>query len=159
MPNPRKPTAIKELHGTKRKDRTVPNEWKPTGAVTFAAPTELNEWGVAMWNELMQEFQNVKLLSRVDYSALVVLCNEYGTYMEADDLIKAQGLQIEVAVYDKNGQVVGSRTEKNPMISVRNESARNFANLMREFGLTPSSRTKISAEPVKHELELDGLIG
>lgn len=145
MPNAPKPTALKKIQGTERADRKVKNEWQPNEVVTFDAPTELNEWGTALWNDLMEEFRHVKLLTRVDYGSLLVCCNEYGTYMEADDLIKAQGLQVEVEIYDKNGNVVGTKTEKNPMIAVRNESMRNYYSMMKEFGLSPSARTKISA--------------
>lgn len=158
MPNPRKPTALKKIQGTIRKDRTKPDEWKPESVITFPVPDELNEWGSALWSELMEEFKNFQILARPDYGTLLILCNEYGTYMEADDLIKVQGLQVEVEIYNQRGEVVGTKTEVNPMIKVRNESARNYQRMMTEFGLSPASRGKISAKPVEEKDTLGELM-
>jgi P27 family predicted phage terminase small subunit len=80
--------------------------------------------------------------------------------MEADDLIKAEGLQIFVDIFDKNAQVIGQRKEANPMIRVRDNASKQYTMLCREFGLTPVSRSKISAPKIENEKdELEMLMG
>ena len=152
---PTKPTALKQLHGTLRKDRVKADEFQGGFITAHEAPSELNEWGVNLWNDLFLEYGKVNLITRLDLGSLLVMCNEFGTYCEADDLIKAQGLQVEVEIYNQKGEVVGTKTEVNPMIKVRDNAAKNYKMFCQEFGLTPVSRAKISAP--KQEIKGDEL--
>ena len=142
---PRKPTAIKELQGTLEKSRLQKDELQGEFITSHEAPEELNEWGVKLWNDLFKEYGKVNLITMLDLVSLLMMCNEFGTYCEADDLIKAQGLQVEVEVYNKNGEVVGTKTDVNPMLRVRDNAAKQYKMFCVEFGLTPVSRAKISA--------------
>ena len=142
---PTKPTALKELHGTSRPDRIKKDELQGEFITSHEPPEELNEWGVKLWNDLFKEYGKVNLITRLDIGSLLMMCNEFGTYCEADDLIKAQGLQVEVEVYNKNGEVVGTKTDVNPMLRVRDNAAKQYKMFCVEFGLTPVSRAKISA--------------
>ena len=152
---PRKPTKIKELQGTLEKSRLVKDEFQGGFITAHEPPSELNEWGVNLWNDLFLEYGKVNLITRLDLGSLLVMCNEFGTYCEADDLIKAQGLQVEAEVYNQKGEVVGTKTEVNPMIKVRDNAAKNYKMFCQEFGLTPVSRSKISAP--KQEIKGDEL--
>jgi P27 family predicted phage terminase small subunit len=157
---PRKPTAIKELQGTLAPSRQPKDELTPDYITDHEAPSELNEWGVELWNNLFEEYGKVKLITKLDIGSMLIMCNEYGTYMEADDLIKAEGLQIFVDIFDKNGQVIGQRKEANPMIRVRDNASKQYTMLCKEFGLTPVSRSKISAPKIENEKdELEMLMG
>ena len=147
----RTPTVIKQIQGTLEKSRLTKDELTPDYITDHEAPSELNEWGVELWKNLFEEYGKVKLITKLDIGSMLIMCNEYGTYMEADDLIKAEGLQIFVDIFDKNGQVIGQRKEANPMIRVRDNASKQYTMLCKEFGLTPVSRSKISAPKIENE--------
>ena len=140
-----KPTALKKLEGTFRKDRAPKNELTPTIALTLDAPSELNEWGVKLWGAITEEYCKVGLITNVDVGSLFALCNEFGTYCESDDIIKAKGLEIEEDVYSAKGELVGTKTIPNPMLKVRNDAFKNYNSMCSKFGITPADRARLSA--------------
>lgn len=141
----RKPTAIKLREGTYREDRAVKNEFTPTLERNFQPPPDLNEWGTKLWNQICEEYANHSLITIVDNGSLFALCNEFGRYCEANDLVQAQGLQVEIPVFNNKGEQTGSKIDVNPMIKVVSDAFKNYRAMALEFGLTPASRTKIAA--------------
>jgi P27 family predicted phage terminase small subunit len=153
MPQPKKPTALKKLQGTDRKDRILPDEFKPTLEVKGDIPDVLNEWGSKLWVDLFDEYSKFDLISRVDVGSLMVLCNEFGRYCEADDLLKAQGLEVVEDILNRDGDIVGQKKVINPLIKVVSDAFKNYKSMCTEFGLTPASRTKISAPPKEKNID------
>ena len=151
MPQPKKPTALKKLQGTLRADRQVENEFNPTIELNKTVPDSLNEWGAKLWTDLVDEYGKFELISRVDVGSLMILCNEFGRYCEADDLLKAQGLEVIEDIYNSKGDIVGQKKVINPLIKVVSDAFKNYKSICTEFGLTPASRTKISAPPKEQQ--------
>lgn len=139
-----KPTALKKIEGTYRKDRVAKNELTPTIAIGVEPPESLNEWGVQLWNQVTADYCKIGLITSVDLASLTAVCIEWGRYCEANDIIQAQGLQIEEPVYSQKGELVGTRTVTNTMVKVASDSFKNYTRMCIEFGLTPASRVKIS---------------
>ena len=139
-----KPTAIKLAEGTYRKDRAPKNEIQPTIELNLEAPSELNEWGVKLWTAIANEYSKIGLITKVDVGSLFTLCNEFGTYCEADDLIKAKGLEVEEEIYSSKGEMVGTKLVTNPMLKVRNDAFKNYNSMCSKFGITPADRTRIA---------------
>lgn len=146
-----KPTKIKELEGTYRKDRAPKNEVMPTIALTLTTPPELNEWGVQLWKAISEEYLRIGLITNVDTGSLFTLCNEFGTYCEADDLIKGKGLEVEEDVYSAKGELVGTKNVVNPMLKVRNDAFKNYNSMCSKFGITPADRARLSAPENKED--------
>src|SRR5437667_3888675 len=72
----RKPTALKVLHGTFRKDRAVQNELAPTpGAPT--PPSWFDKLAKAEWLRIVPELAASGVLSMVDGAALEGYCSNY----------------------------------------------------------------------------------
>jgi hypothetical protein len=153
MGRPKKPTEIKKLQGTDRADRNLPDEFKPSIEVNNQVPDGLNEWGAKLWVDLFDEYSKFDLISRVDVGSLMVLCNEFGRYCEADDLLKAQGLEVVEDILNRDGDIVGQKKVINPLIKVVSDAFKNFKSMCTEFGLTPASRTKISAPPKEKNID------
>jgi P27 family predicted phage terminase small subunit len=63
---------------------------------------------------------------------------------EAQDIVSAKGLEVEIERVSAKGERY-MNTETNPMIAVADKAFKNYLAMCREFGLTPASRTKISA--------------
>lgn len=146
----RKPSVIKQIEGTYRKDRAVKNEVQPTIALSTDYPTDLNEWGGKLWLDIMDEYQKLGLITKVDVASLMAVCMEWGRYCEASDILAAQGLQIEEEIYNNKGDIVGTKTVTNPLIRVVSDAFKNYKSMCVEFGMTPASRTKIAAPDQKN---------
>jgi P27 family predicted phage terminase small subunit len=63
---------------------------------------------------------------------------------EAADIVSAKGLEVEIEKVTPKGESY-TVTETNPMIAVADKAFKNYIAMCKEFGLTPASRTKISA--------------
>ena len=149
--NPRKPTALKKIEGTYRKDRAAQNEIKPTLEISVTPPDDLNEWGKRYWMQIMEEYAPIGLVTKIDLGALKTCCMWFGIMMEADDIIQAKGLEVEEPIYSQKGELVGTKTIPNPMLKVASDASKNYRQYMIEFGLTPASRVKLSAPLIKED--------
>lgn len=152
------PNEIKEAQGTLQRCRVKKDVIQPTIELSSEPPAELNEWGQGLYVQIMEEYTKIGLVSRLDTGSLLVLCNEFGTYCEADDIVKGKGLEVEEAVYNAKGELCGTKTIPNPMLKVRNDAFKNYKTLCTEFGLTPSSRATLSAPPPKDDDPISNLL-
>jgi P27 family predicted phage terminase small subunit len=139
-----KPTALKKVEGTYRKDRDKAPELRPSVEISLNAPSDLNEWGQKIWEEVMTEYGPVGLITRVDLGSFYTLCSWYGVFREAEDLVRAKGLEVEEEIYSAKGELVGTKTVTNPMIAVMDKAQKNYTAMAKEFGITPSSRFGLS---------------
>jgi P27 family predicted phage terminase small subunit len=142
--NPPKPTALKKLEGTYREDRAVKNEIQPSIELSIQPPEDLNEWGAKYWTDIMTEYSKFGIVTKVDIGALHSCCSWFGMMCEAQDIVSAKGLEVEIERFSPKGESY-TVTETNPMIAVADKAFKNYIAMCREFGLTPSSRTRISA--------------
>jgi P27 family predicted phage terminase small subunit len=140
------PNEIKQLNGTLRPCRDKSPNLKPSIEVGLQAPEDLNEWGQKLWTEIFTEYGNIGLITRVDLGSFHSLCSWYGIFREAEDIVRFKGLEVEEEIYNKDGQVVGSKTVTNPMIMVMDKAQKNYLAMAREFGVTPSSRAGLTFE-------------
>lgn len=145
MARPRKPTALKVVQGTSRKDRTNPNEPKVKTSIP-SCPSHLNADAKREWKRITKELEKMNLVSEFDRSALAAYCQAYGTWVEAERGIKQDGM-ISVT---PNGLMVQSA-----WLQIRNKSLEQMHKYAVEFGFTPASRSKVSV--VEKETENDPL--
>ena len=145
---PRIPRELKELHGSLNATRDKELPIKGTIVIGLEAPSDLNEWGQRYWLDIMEEYQRLGIITRVDVGALHSVCYWYGLMNEAADIVSAKGLEVEVEKVTPKGESY-TVTETNPMIAVADKAFKNYIAMCREFGLTPASRTRISAPDQK----------
>ena len=89
MANPRKPTALKLLEGTDRKDRANPAEPKYEAVDRMEPPGNLRDpRAIEVWNELVGLLTGQRVLTVADGFALAELCNQQS---EADQTRQAGG--------------------------------------------------------------------
>ena len=144
-----KPTELKKIEGTYQKCRDKSPTLKPSIEVGLQAPDDLNEWGQKLWTEIFSEYGNIGLITRVDLGSFHSLCSWYGIFREAEDLVRAKGLEVEEDVYSAKGELVGTKTITNPMIAVMDKAQKNYLAMAKEFGVTPTSRAALSFEAKK----------
>ena len=98
-------------------------------------PEWLDAEAQAEWDRVTVELQEMGLLSRTDRAALTAYCTAWSRWVEAEAQVK------------KYGTVVKSPEKgfpmKSPYLGIADQALENMRKLMVEFGLTPSSRSRI----------------
>ncbi len=131
------PTKLKALRGTVRADRANPHEPKVRVEIP-PCPRELSEVAKKEWRRIAPELSQMGLLSRIDRAALALYCDAYGRWLEAIGSLQKFG----VVIKSPNGYPVQS-----PYVAIANKSGEQVRLLLSEFGMSPSSRTRVHATP------------
>lgn len=143
MPNPKKPTAIKELEGTWRADRHNPNEPRPPVELPDR-PNWLDEDPRAsrLFDQVTQYVKDMRLSTRVDGIALSMLCDQLSLYLEVREQIREEGVMITVTTKQS-----GTYEKPHPLLTSLNQAYGNIFKMLTQYGLTPVSRMNVSAAP------------
>lgn len=142
---PKKPTEIRLLHGTHRKDRygDVAQEVAPPPG-DLDAPAWLGKIGKDFWNYIAPRVGKMKLLTELDRESLALMCNAYEIVRLANANIKANGI---TQTTDKD------RTLANPAVAIRASAAAEFDRWARQFGLTPAARQGMKSGDVSSDAD------
>ncbi|WP_187143427.1 phage terminase small subunit P27 family [Terriglobus albidus] len=93
------------------------------------------------WRRLVPLLLSMRVLSESDGVALGILCQAYATLIEAQTLMvktAAKGSHSGLLMKTGSGYV-----QQSPLLSIINAQAEIVSRQLREFGLTPASRTRI----------------
>lgn len=140
MGNTAKPTALKLVHGTDRKDRAQPNEPKPKVAAP-KMPAHLPAKAKTYWKELCELLGSMGVLTVADGRALEQLCSAYCEWRDLLKEIDRSGRTYEVV--NAEGSIL---IKANPAVAMASDAQKRIKSFMVEFGMTPASRTKINAQ-------------
>jgi len=77
------------------------------------------------------------LLTNIDRVALAAYCQAYARWVEAEKGIKKSGLIVKT----KDGNIIQS-----PLVGIANTAMKLVHKFLIEFGMTPSSRSRISVD-------------
>jgi P27 family predicted phage terminase small subunit len=135
----RLPTEIKRQRGTLRDDRTNPNEPQSPLAIP-PVPTWLSEEGQKSFVELSTLLHDMSVLTQADEVSLTLLCDAYGDYKQAKEVINTLGPTQDVT--SREGH---TKSIQRPEVVIANQAFVRVFQLLKEFGLTPSSRAKVNA--------------
>src|SRR5688572_8892567 len=129
-----KPTVLKLIEGNPGKRRL--NDREPVPPDGMPDPPEfLDAEARAEWDRTSQVLTEMGLLTKADRSALAAYCVAYSRWVQAE---------AQVAKY---GTIVKSPEKgfpmKSPYLTVADQALEAMRKLMVEFGLTPSSRSRI----------------
>ncbi len=139
------PVAIHKARGTYRESRhggqleIEPPKTKPR-MPSWIAPGA-KKW----WKKLSGPLFDYGLLTEADIIAVGTLCDLLSQYEEAQALIAEHGYLAE----SQNGSVY-----QHPAVGIANKTRKDILQWCREFGMTPSSRSKIAV----NEREAQGSI-
>ena len=136
---PPKPTIQKQLGGTLQPSRTNANEPVPDVCLPLM-PDWLSERGRRYWSEIGAVLLNMKVVTAGDGSALMLLVESLAEWAEARQEVLKIGLVYEMET--EGGQTM---RRPNPEVAMASDAMKRSLNMLREFGLTPSSRGKVSA--------------
>lgn len=140
----KKPGVLEELHGN-------PGKRSSGAALTYDVPEEmpkhpawLGKTAKKEWKRLAPIIFEAKVLTDADITAFAAYCASYEQWVTAEKSIQAtkpDAASPPVLVYeDEKGN-----KKPIPEIAVANEAKKQMLTFAREFGLTPASRSNVSA--------------
>jgi P27 family predicted phage terminase small subunit len=138
---PPDPTAIRLIKGNPGKRPINKAEPKPEAKVPDC-PEHLNEVARGQWDKLVPVLLGMKVLTEADQIALANLCQAYATLIEAQNQMAKTGI-----LYKTNS----GHIQQSPLLSIINGQVHIVNSLLREFGLTPSARTRVSVASGEEE--------
>ena len=145
---PPKPTALKKLAGNPGKRKL--NDKEPKFELDIPMPPKhLDRVARAEWRRVAQELYDAGLLSRVDRAALAAYCQAWSTWVEAVKRLRVEG---QVIVSDK-GYVY-----QHPLVAIRDKAVEQMRRFMTEYGMTPSSRSRVKVDKPEDVDELERIL-
>jgi P27 family predicted phage terminase small subunit len=130
------PTHLKLVKGTARQHRLNKKEPKPNVTVP-EPPSHLDDRAKAKFTELAKTLARYGVMTELDAGALARYAVVWCRWVDAEAEIK------------KRGPVVKTTSDniiQNPFLAVANKCLLQMAQIEGEFGLTPSSRSRIRME-------------
>ena len=128
------PTQLKIIKGTDQPCRMKKDEPKPADD-NIEMPEGLSVDAAKHWGKVCQQLQDAHIITNIDVMALSMYCEAYSTWSSANKKIQVHGAVIK----GQNGFPVQS-----PYLMVANKAFEQMRSMLMEFGMTPSSRTRVS---------------
>tara|TARA_B100000686_G_scaffold215945_1_gene222838 strand:+ start:89 stop:574 length:486 start_codon:yes stop_codon:yes gene_type:complete len=141
MPRGRKPkpTAIRELEGAFKNQPGRKNWLEPPAPKEKPEPPRgLSKEANVEWEYITQVLEEMNVLSRCDRAALEMYCRTWAEYKKAERMVAKQGAVIDVVDHKGN-----ATPRRNPWDIIRRDNLGICHKLLIEFGLTPSSRSRV----------------
>jgi len=143
-----KPTAIKLLEGNPGK-RAL-NQAEPKPRVVLPRPPEhLSDDEKAKWKMTVKELYPLGLITTIDKDALAMYCVIFIRWLKAEKMVREKGEIIKTAA----GNII-----QNPYLSIANRALDQLNKLGAEFGMTPSSRSRVRTDLQDPDQELERML-
>jgi P27 family predicted phage terminase small subunit len=144
---PAKPTALKVIQGTYRKDRAK-NE-PQFSSVRKSIPATISPGAKPYWKELAGLLEGARILTDGDRRVLELACEALAQHRSATLALTSFGLTYTTE--GDSGTVVRAR----PEVAIADAAARRAHRILADFGLTPGSRSRISVAPAPEKNPFD----
>tara|TARA_R100000664_G_scaffold24116_2_gene33799 strand:- start:1771 stop:2250 length:480 start_codon:yes stop_codon:yes gene_type:complete len=143
------PTELKKARGTLRKSRELDNPMEVEKVCTLpVSPEWLSEIGKEQYDLVVNQLNNIGMLYQVDLKLIEAYANSMALHIEAEQELRRVG---RIMVYkDDEGRPKHSQIV--PMQTISKQALDQAIKIASHFGLTPSSRTKITS-PQKLEIK------
>ena len=89
------------------------------------------------WKRISKELLDLGLITILDRAALAAYCQVWARWVQAERMVKESGT---VTLSFKGYSM------QNPHLSIANKALEQMKSFLTEFGLTPSSRTRVHAQ-------------
>jgi|SRR5579872_39044 len=129
-----KPTTIRILEGNPGKRPLNAQEPMPAEGIP-ECPEFLDDEAKAEWFRTATVLHDARLLTLADRSALAAYCTAYSRWIHAEQQVRKYGAIVKSP--DKGFPL------KSPYLTIAEQSLETMRKFMIEFGLTPSSRSRL----------------
>ncbi len=134
------------------------SEPRPEKAKRPAAPKTLSGSARKHWHKITKDLSSCGVLTLMDQDALALYCEIYARWVEAGDMVQKKGMVIADPRYagktTKDGQRI-TVPVLSPYFRASLKLSEQMKQMLCEFGMTPSSRSRIRAETAKPEDDFD----
>ena len=130
------PTAIKELEGNPGKRELNKNEPKPEKKAP-KCPMWLDHEAKKEWRRTAKQLEDLGILTEVDMAAFAGYCQTYARWKEAEEFISKHGTIVKTP---------SGYWQQVPQVSIAQTYLKIMNRFCEQFGLTPSSRSRIVAD-------------
>jgi P27 family predicted phage terminase small subunit len=103
-----------------------------------SCPDHLDAAAKKEWKRLVKILLRVRILTEADGLALAILCQAWSTLVKAQTKLSESGLLLKTP----SGYI-----QQSPLLGIVNNCTEKVVKLSREFGLTPSSRSRLEVPP------------
>lgn len=153
MPGPpRTPTALRLVKGNPSKRALNKNEPKPPSGVPLI-PKHFNKQEKYWFKRVAQELDGMGVITTLDGMALELLIGAYVEWRKHRDYIDQEGETYTVTTM--SGDVL---IKSHPRVAMLADAWKRLRGMMAEFGMTPSSRSKIDVGGEEGEDPLDAFL-
>jgi len=140
-----KPTALRLIEGN-REHRPINGDEPKPSPIAPQPPEYLSEKALEVWNDLSPKLERLGILTEIDSLAFTALCIEWSEYVR----LRTMGGE-SIQTFESGAKQVA------PEISISHKCLTQLLKLFGEFGLTPSSRSRLSISPEDDD-DMDDLI-
>ena len=131
-----KPTALKELEGNPGKRALNQHEPKPEKKAP-KCPVWLDPEAKKEWRRMAKQLEGLGILTEVDMAAFAGYCQAYARWKEAEEFITKHGTIVKTP---------SGYWQQVPQVSIAQTYLKIMNRFCEQFGLTPSSRSRIVAD-------------
>jgi len=146
-----KPTNLKLLEGYPGHHPINKNEPKPKQTIP-GCPRFLSSAAKWEWKRILPELRRLGLLTIVDRTALAAYCQSWADYKEAIKFLKENG-----KTYSVRGEG-GRKYLAYPQVTMADRALKQIRAFCTEFGLTPSSRARMSMSGIEDDDEMENIL-
>jgi P27 family predicted phage terminase small subunit len=132
------PTALKLVRGNPGKRPLPENEPHPEAGA--AMPEWLSPEAAKHWPMIARQLDDAGVLTEMDAQALALYCEAFARWKHANEQVVRYGAVVKAP----SGYPVQS-----PFLSIANKAFEQMTKLLVEFGMTPSSRSRVTGAAKK----------
>jgi P27 family predicted phage terminase small subunit len=135
------PTKLKVVRSTLRNGRA--NAHEPALPVEIPrCPAHLGAEAKREWKRISVDLAGCGLLTRIDRAALALYCEAWGRWVDAEKALRTYGVMVKAP---------SGFPMQSPYLAIANKAMEQIRALLSEFGMSPSSRTRVHAIPPPNE--------
>jgi P27 family predicted phage terminase small subunit len=108
-----------------------------------ACPPHLHGEARKEWSRLGRKLRDFGLVTDIDKAALALYCQAWARWIEAEDALRNFG----VVLKSPSGFPIQS-----PYLAIANKAMDQMTRLLAEFGMSPSSRARVTVQPPREQL-------
>lgn len=129
------PRNLRIVRGTDRPDRM--NEREPIVPVSVPDPPDhLTDAEECVFREVGAKLARMRVMTEYDADALAILAVNTVRWREATQKVREMGMIVK----SPTGYPI-----QNPFLAIANKAQKTCLDVLTEFGMTPSSRTRVQA--------------
>jgi P27 family predicted phage terminase small subunit len=132
-----KPTALKILAGNPGHQKLSDDEPQPPRGLP-TCPAHLKNEARREWFRIGRELEMLGVVAKTDRAALAAYCQLYARWVEAEAALAEQGMIVEA---------INGAKGRNPHLGIVKDALEQMRKYLIEFGLTPSSRSRLHVAP------------